>query len=143
MARRVAETSVLRVVVVILGLVPVGAGVAGMLEGSAMTGGSGLGAGVAAAALDSHVRYLSGVLLAIGLGFWSTVPRIATTGPRFRLLTFLVVMGGLGRGLGVILHGLPPASMTFGLVMELAVTPLLCLWQTRVARLSGRRRFGR
>ena len=85
-------------------------------------------------ALDSHVRYLSGLLLAIGVAFWTTVPAIERRGDRFRLLTALVVTGGLGRLLGVVLRGWPPASMVFGLAMELVVTPLLCWWQWRLSR---------
>ncbi|MBV9538741.1 MAG: DUF4345 domain-containing protein [Acidisphaera sp.] len=122
----------LQVAVAICGLVPVGAGLSGVLLGPRMTG-----AAVAAiqggASLDSHYRYLSGLLLGIGLAFWSLIPGIATRGASFRLLTALVVVGGLGRLLGVALQGVPPASMLFGLGMELVVTPLLCLWQARVA----------
>ena len=33
--------------------------------------------------------------------------------------------------------GYPGGPMIFGLCMELVVTPLICLWQTRVARRSG------
>src|SRR4051812_34971866 len=51
----------------------------------------------------NHERYLSGLLLAIGLGFWSTIPRIETKATRFRLLTSIVVIGGLCRLLGVAL----------------------------------------
>jgi hypothetical protein len=119
--------------VVLGGFVPVVAGVAGVLEGASMTGGSGAGP-----ALDSHVRYLSGLLLAIGVGFWSTVPGIEGKGGRFRLLTGIVVVGGLGRLFGLVLHGVPPGAMVFGLVMELVVTPALCVWQAGVAGRAGR-----
>ncbi len=44
--------------------------------------------------LDSHFRYLSGLLLAIGIGFASTVPRIEAQGGRFWLLTGIVMVGG-------------------------------------------------
>ncbi len=117
-------------VVALLGLVPVLAGLAGVLLGAAMTGPA---PDALSSGLDSHVRYLSGLLLAIGLGFWSTIPSIERRSARFRLLTALVVAGGLGRLLGVLLHGMPPVPMLGGLVMELVVTPLLCAWQSRVA----------
>ncbi len=84
--------------------------------------------------LDSHVRYLSGLLLGLGLTFWWFVPRITTVTQPVRILTCLVVTGGLGRLLSFILHGAPSAGMQFGLVMELVVTPALCWWQGRVAR---------
>ena len=127
------EVLLLRTAVVVGGIVPVAAGGAGALGGAALTGDH------ASAALDSHVRYLSGLLLAIGLGFWSTVPDIEHQGARFRLLTLLVVVGGLARLGGVAAHGWPPAPMVFGLAMELAVTPALCLWQARVATRRARR----
>lgn len=134
-ARRAAgERRALQVAVALGGLVPVGAGLAGILEGATMTG---LAAGPDAA-LDSHVRYLSGLLLAIGVGFWSTIASIdaAPATARFRLLTAIVVTGGLSRLLGIAIASVPPASMRFGLAMELAVTPALCLWQARIARRS-------
>lgn len=133
MERHAVETRMLQAVVLAGALVPVAAGLAGIVEGAGLTGER------VSTALDSHLRYLSGLLLAIGLAFWSTVPAIAARGARFRLLTAVVVAGGLGRLAGIVLHGPPPAPMLFGLAMELAVTPALCLWQARVARLSGAR----
>jgi len=124
------QARLLRVVVGIAGIVPVAAGLSGMIRGAAMLGGH----SVANLTLDSHLRYLSGLLLAIGLGFWSTIPAIEGQTARFRLLTALVVVGGVGRLLGILIEGLPPVPMLFGLAMELGVTPLLCLWQGRVAR---------
>ncbi len=86
-------------------------------------------------ALDNHTRYLSGLLLAIGLAFAWCVFRIETRSTVVRLLTFLVLVGGLARLLSISLHGGTAVSL-FGLAMELGVTPLLCLWQARVARRS-------
>ena len=118
----------LQAMVALLGLVPVLAGLSGVVLGASMAGPS-----PGTPGLDSHFRYLSGLLLAIGLGFWSTVPSIERRTARFRLLTALVVAGGLGRLIGVLLDGLPPAPMLAGLGMELVVTPLLCAWQSRIA----------
>lgn len=126
---RMREAMALRLVVAIAGIVPVAAGLAGVWRGAAM-----VAAPLAAdAALDSHFRYLSGLLLAVGLGFWSTIPHIEQRSARFRLLTALVVVGGCARLLGVLTAGPPPAPMIFALVMELGVTPVLCWWQSRVA----------
>ena len=80
-----------------------------------------------------------GLLLALGLCFWGTIPRIEERRPPFRFLTVIVVIGGLSRLVGLVLTGLPSLAMFGGLAMELIVTPLLCLWQTRVAhRCRGR-----
>ncbi|HVC51336.1 MAG TPA: DUF4345 domain-containing protein [Stellaceae bacterium] len=124
-----SERRALQIAVAIASLVPIFAGGAGVLLGPAMTA-----MDHAPTAVDSHFRYLSGLLLGIGLAFVTTIPRIDTHTVRFRGLGAIVVIGGLGRLLSLVLHGYPGAGMLFGLVMELAVTPALVLWQGRVAR---------
>ncbi len=121
------ERRALQIAILLAGCVPV----AGGLEG-AWKGALAFGAWPGAAA-DSHMRYLSGLLLAIGLGYWACVPAVERRGGVIRLLTALVIIGGLARLAGVILAG-DPGSMRWTLVMELGVAPLLCLWQARVAR---------
>lgn len=121
----------LQICVAIAGLVPVAAGVWGLFGGL-----HGSDAG-----LMSQERYLSGLLLGIGLVFWSTVPGIETKGATFRLLTLIVVAGGLCRLIGVALGDGLSGSVVGPLAMELAVTPLLCLWQARLAR-TGQRHAG-
>lgn len=132
------ELLLLRAAILFGGCVPVVAGGAGLLTGLGMVGEA--GANIDA---DSHFRYVSGLLLAIGFGFWSCIPNLRRRAPRMRLLTALVVLGGLGRLLGVVLHGWPDGPMRFGLGMELVVTPLLCLWQHRVARQDSGAALGR
>jgi hypothetical protein len=118
----------LQICVIAGGLVPVSAGLWGVLFGPAMISGDGIDA-----AMDSHFRYLSGLLLAIGFGFWNTVPDIEAKMARFRVLTGLVVVGGLGRVVSLLAIGAPPRGMLAALVMELGITPLLCVWQARVS----------
>ena len=126
-----AEKKLLQKVVALASLVPVLAGLDGVLAGARMLGG---GLGV----MDSHFRYLSGLLLGIGVTFICTIPRIESHGRRFRLLTAIVVTGGVGRLLGVLITGAFDAIVLFALFMELVVTPALCAWQYRVAlRISG------
>ena len=80
----------------------------------------------------NHGRYLSGLLLAIGLAFWTAIPDIENRTARIRLLAGIVVTGGCCRLLGVML-GDPLSSPVAGaLAMELVVTPLLCFWQSRL-----------
>ncbi|MDQ4061653.1 MAG: DUF4345 domain-containing protein [Pseudomonadota bacterium] len=123
-----SERRVLQASVAVLALIPIGAGAAGVLLGPAMV--EAAGPNVSA---DSHFRYLSGLLLAVGLGFWSTIPDIERKAARFRLLTLLVFIGGLARLMSLAQAGLPSTAMIAGLAMELVVTPLLCFWQQRVA----------
>jgi len=126
---RLDERRLLQLAVSVAAVVPVSAGVAGVLGGPALFGHDAGGA-----AFDGHFRYLSGLLLGIGLAFWSFVPRITSVTPQVRVLTLLVLIGGLGRLLGLALNRDPSTGMLFALVMELGLTPALCAWQARVAR---------
>jgi hypothetical protein len=117
-----SEKRALQTCVVLAGLVAVWAGAWGVLSG---LGGQGDG-------LASHERYLSGLLLAIGLAFWTTVSDIEGKTARFRLLTALVLIGGISRLLGVALGDTLSWPIGGALAMELLVAPLLCVWQGRV-----------
>lgn len=112
----------LQVCVALAGTVAVVAGAWGVVDG----------AGGTAAGLDNHERYLSGLLLAIGLAFWSTLSDIEHKTGRFRLLTGLVVTGGLCRLVGVAMGDGLSWTVMGPLVMELGIAPLLCLWQSRL-----------
>jgi Domain of unknown function (DUF4345) len=122
------EVQWLRVAVAAACVVPITAGGAGVLLGPAM-----VGIGITSVAMDSHYRYLSGLLLGIGVLFLTTVPRIETSTARFRILAIIVIVGGFSRLLGALLNGKRDPSSLFALVMELGVTPALVLWQARVA----------
>jgi hypothetical protein len=128
------ERRALQMAVAIGSLVPLGAGAAGMALGPRMLGAGVVGPGD----LDSHFRYLSGLLLGIGIGYVTTIPGIERQGPRFRLLTGIVVVGGIRRLIGVLAVGAPSPPMLAALLMELLVTPGLALWQWRVGRVAGR-----
>ena len=123
-----SEKRLLQAAVLIACLVPLLAGAAGMVLGQRF-----LAPNLPFTAdLDSHSRYLSGLLFAIGIGFVSCVAAIETKGARMGLLSAIVIVGGCARLAGVLLHGLPGAGHIFGLVMELGVVPLLWAWQTRL-----------
>ena len=112
-------------------LVPLTAGLAGAIEGPVML------RGIAAGGppdLDSHMRYLSGLLLGIGIGFLTCVPRIEARGAAFRLLGLIVVVGGLARAVSLFEVGAPGLEHRLALAMELGATPLMVLWQARIAR---------
>ena len=84
--------------------------------------------------LDSHFRYLSGLLLGIGLAFLSAIPRVESRGNLFRAMGFVVFIGGLARLFSLFQTGTPGPGHQFGLVMELIVVPLIVLWQARIER---------
>jgi hypothetical protein len=121
------ERKLLQQAIAIVATIPVATGLYGVLFGQALTGDA------VSISAESHFRYLSGLLLGIGLCFWSTLPSIEIHTGRIRLLTLLVVIGGLSRLIGLALTGLPSLFMLGGLFVELIVAPALCLWQTRVA----------
>ncbi len=128
------EREALQRVVAVAAIIPVASGLFGVVFG---LGGLGNGTSgersLSQISADSHFRYLSGLLMGIGILFWSCVPGIEGKARLFRFLTLVVVLGGLARLLGLYLTGLPSAVMLCALAMELVVTPLLCLWQMRVA----------
>jgi hypothetical protein len=127
-----SERRALQIVVALASLIPISAGAAGVVLGPGLVDETG-----APIAADSHFRYLSGLLLGIGLAFVTTIPRIEAQKARFSTLAAIVVIGGLARLLSLLLLGYPDRPMTVALVMELVVTPLLALWQGRVARRLG------
>ena len=129
---RGAEVSrrLLQLTVATLSLIPITAGAVGVILGPDFVGDAAEGL----TDLDSHFRYLSGIFLAVGLVFWSTVPAIERRTARFRLAAALVVCGGLGRLLSLAVAGAPTPPHLAGLAMEVGVVPLLVLWQGRVGR---------
>jgi hypothetical protein len=131
-ARRLPERRLLQALVACLCLVPLAAGGAGMVKGAAMLKGVHPPLPVD---LDSHYRYLSGLLFGIGLAFAACIPAIERRGTLFRMLGLIVILGGLARLFSLTRLGPPSAGHVFGLAMELGAMPLLLLWQARVARL--------
>ena len=115
----------LQVAIAIAGLVPVVAGAAGAWKPSLV----GLGT-------DTHAAYLSGLLLGIGLAFWSLIPGIERQSRSFGLLSAIVILGGLARLFLALRLGDGRPAVTLPLIMELGVVPLLWHWQRRVARAS-------
>ncbi len=116
------ERRALQVTILVAAMVPVSAGLWGAL-----------GRMSTLSASSSHARYLSGLLLGIGLAFWACVPAIERRGAVVRTLAAIVALGGAARLLGLDATGLS-ASVAIPLAMELGVTPLIALWRERVER---------
>jgi hypothetical protein len=107
-------------------------GLKGMIEGPAMLGWVQTGPG--AADLTSHYRYLSGLFFGLGLVLASCVPRIEVRTRRLRWAAGAIVLGGLARLGGLAMGDAPSLAHHVALAAELGLTPLLVLWQARVAR---------
>ena len=121
------ERRLLQIAVAAAGLGPVAAGALGAFRPELLIAGP-------PHAL-THGAYLSGLLLGLGLAFWSLIPAIERQSRVFGLLTGLVVLGGLARAFTAARLGAWNLSVELPLVMELAVTPALWLWQRRVSSL--------
>ena len=118
------ERRLLQLIIIVAGFVPVLAGLWGAAGGLHAPG----------AAADSQSRYLSGLLLGIGVCFWGCVPAIERRGAVVRVLALVVVVGGLARLFGALSTGQAGTAVLLPLVMELGVTPLIALWLQRVER---------
>jgi hypothetical protein len=122
----------LQIVVALTGLAAVGFGLAGVLFGAAFMG---LYEDVV---IDSYVRFLKGMMLAIGLVYWSAIPDIERRGERISVVTFILVGGAMARVVAVVSHGVPTMGILLSLVGGLIVVPLVWLWQRHVARVAAR-----
>ena len=111
-------------------LVPILAGGAGALTGAGFLGEA------AGPATGSHLRYLSGLLLGLGLVAAWCAGDLARRAQVFQALCLVVVLGGLARLAGLAAEGPPPLPHLLALVMELGVVP--ALWAgSRKARRVG------
>ncbi len=128
------ERRLLQAAIAIGGCVPVFTGGAGMLFGMNILAGQG------DVSLDSHFRYLSGLLFGIGIAFWYAIPTIETRTQYVRLLCLPIVIGGFARLGAALFVGVPKNGMILAIVMELVVTPALCLWQSRIAKLFAEKK---
>ena len=124
-----AERRALQCAVAIAVLVPILAGAAGVWLGPRMI--KGVAAGTPD--LDSHFRYLSGLLLGIGVAFATIIRTIERQKRLFATLGCIVMVGGAGRLLSAFREGFPTGAHRYALIMELVVMPLLILWQRKVA----------
>jgi hypothetical protein len=125
-----AERRLLQIVVALIGAVPVIAGFYGLVGGLGIFGDA-----------DSRYRYLSGLELGLGAAFWASIARIEDRGELFRVLTLIVVVGGLAR-LGAAFAVPPSNPVIYALVLELVITPLACLWRERIERMDAAARPG-
>lgn len=122
------EKRILQIVLAAVACVPVLAGAAGVLLGPALNG-----LADSSSTLASHFRYLSGLLLGIGLCYWSCVPGIERKGARLSLLTLIVFIGGLGRAFSLLAAGPPSIWHQGALAIELGVAPAVWFWQRRIS----------
>jgi hypothetical protein len=100
-------------------LVPILAGGAGAILGPAFLGEA------TGPAASSHLRYLSGLLLGLGLTAWWCAAALPRRAGLFGALCAMVTLGGLARLAGLALDPLPPWPHLAALIMELGIVPAL------------------
>jgi hypothetical protein len=122
------EKRALQIAVAVGSLVPISAGLVGVLRGPGF-----IDAHTAFSTdIDAHFRYLSGLLLGIGIAYLSAVPGIERRRTRFLLLGSIVVVGGFGRLLAILSAGSASPATIGALAMELLITPAITFWALRV-----------
>jgi hypothetical protein len=124
-----AEKRLFQIVMLMVLLVPLSGALIGIVHGP-----EGFDRTAGGVTLDSHFRYLSGLLLAMVALFASCVPGIERNGARLRLVAILPITGGLARLLSLIVAGVPSWQHVTALGIELGVVPLILFWQARLAR---------
>jgi Domain of unknown function (DUF4345) len=126
------ERRLLQITVAVAGLIGVVLGLTGVLFGTMHADLSG------DVVLDSYVRFGKGVLLAIGLIYWSSIPQIERHRERIALISLILVFGSLSRLLSLAGHGVPTLGIISNLIAGLVFVPLLWLWQRHVASVALR-----
>ena len=126
------ERRLLQIVVALVGLGAVTAGILGAVSGASFLNLS------HNAAVDSYLRFLFGIVFAIGIVLLASVPHIERHRTRFSVLAAILVIGGVVRAFGFLGHGVPTLGAMFGLSLELLAAPLLWIWQRRIARRDER-----
>jgi hypothetical protein len=127
-----AERLVFTIIVALLALVPVSAGLAGVVLGPDFLRVQ----PPFPADLGSHLRFLSGIFLAFGISWWLCLWDLDRSASRFRLLGILTICGGLARLLSLFVDGVPSTGHLLGLCLELIGVPLLLLWHRRLIKVG-------
>jgi hypothetical protein len=129
-----------RFAIFLLGLVVLWTGVNVGLGGIATLGLQGSTDFVAAtdparyAVQDSHVRFLGGLWLGLGLLFVTAAWRLRSLRAAVQAALVMVIIGGLARLSAQRFDVLLGPDILGSFVAEVALMPLLLLWSTRVAR---------
>ena len=126
------ERRLLQIAFALAGLVLIVFGLAGVFFGAHFADLSG------SVEMDSYFRFLKGMLLGIGLIYWSSIPDIAWHSERISVVTFILVLGAVPRLIAVIGHGVPTIGILISLAGELIFAPLLWLWHQHVAGAAQR-----
>lgn len=126
----VAEKRLLQAVLAVTLILPFTAAIAGVVRGPEFLDQD----SALSRDLGSHFRYLNGIFLGVLCWYAASIPGIERHGARLRLLSSLVILGGLMRAWSWGLAGAPGLGHQIGLGIELGIVPIVLLWQARLAR---------
>ncbi len=116
----------------IAGLAAVVAGPEGQLDGAQV-----------GASIDSEYRFYAALWFAFGIAALAVVPRVERATAAVRVLAGALFAAGLARAVAWIDVGRPHDLYLVLLALELAIPPLLVLWQRRVHARAGDSRHSR
>ncbi|NIZ91673.1 DUF4345 domain-containing protein [Kineococcus rubinsiae] len=115
------------VVVGLLGAVPVGTGLLGVVGGLTI----GPGPADAVRYFDSEYRFLNAVWVLVGLLLWWSLRRPGERALVTRLVLASFVLGGVARLVSVVATGWPATVFSAALAVELLLVPVVLVWHRR------------
>ncbi len=118
----------LAVALAVIGAVPVGTGLLGVVGGLSI----GPGPDETSRYFDSEYRFLNAVWLVVGLVLWWSLRQPARRAVVTRVVLGAAVLGGVSRLISAFAVGWPPLEFRLALVVELVVIPLLLAWHVWV-----------
>ncbi len=86
------------------------------------------------ALLDSNLRFFGGVWLGLGVAVFWLIPNIEKQTVLFRVVWGMIFLGGFGRLVSMLIHGLPPIPFIAFTVLEIVGAPIFVAWQARLAK---------
>jgi len=83
--------------------------------------------------LDSNLRFLNGLSVAIGVCTLSIIREIKRKAAELRMICLVIFFGAIGRWISIAGYGLPPFPFGVFPFLELVIPPLLVFWQHRIS----------
>lgn len=87
---------------------------------------------------DSHVRFLGGLWLGVGLVFLAATAKLRALRPAVMTVCFLAFAGGVSRAFSMSVEELTAHNLTGALAAELAVLPAIGVWAWRLGHAPSR-----
>lgn len=86
------------------------------------------------ALLDSELRFFGGLWLGLGLTVLVTVKNLEKHFELYRVLWFMIFLGGMGRLLSMFIIGLPPVAFIAFTILEIIGAPLFVYWHWQLVK---------